>query len=145
MSLDNLVGVSLERAEPARPGIARMLKAAARNVEDAQLPVLSIENRFDAAYKAIMQCAMVALRANGYRTLTSRPGHHQTALQSLTLTIGLEAGRMRVLDGLRKQRNLADYEGDPVTERAADECLEQAKRLLEDVKAWLAQNKPDLL
>jgi hypothetical protein len=88
---------------------------------------------------------MVALRANGYRTLTSRPGHHQTALQSLALTMGLEAGRMRVLDGLRKQRNLSDYEGDPVTERIADECLEQARRLLEDVKAWLAQNKPDLL
>lgn len=145
MSLDNLVGVSLERAEPARPGIARMLKAAKRNIEDAQLPMLSIENRFDAAYKAIMQCAMVALRANGYRTLTSRPGHHQTALQSLTLTIGLEAGRMRVLDGLRKQRNLSDYEGDPVTERAADECLEQARQLLADLNAWLAQNKPELL
>lgn len=143
--MDNLVGVSLERAEPARPGIARMLKAAKRNIEDAQLPMLSIENRFDAAYKAIMQCAMVALRANGYRTLTSRPGHHQTALQSLTLTIGLEAGRMRVLDGLRKQRNLSDYEGDPVTERAADECLEQARQLLADVNAWLAQNKPELL
>lgn len=145
MSLDNLVGVSLERAEPARPGIARMLKAAARNIDDAQLPMLSIENRFDAAYKAIMQCAMVALRAAGYRTLTSRPGHHQTALQSLTLTIGLEAGRMRVLDGLRKQRNLSDYEGDPVTERAADECMEQARQLLADVNAWLAQNKPELL
>lgn len=145
MSLENLVGVSLERAEPARSGIARMLTSAARNIEDAQIAGLSIENRFDTAYKAIMQCAMVSLRANGFRTLTSRPGHHQTALQTLPLTIGLEAERMRVLDGLRKQRNLSDYEGDPVTERAAEECLSQAQRLLADVKAWLQQNKPDLL
>ena len=28
---------------------------------------LSAENRFDAAYKAIMQVARVALHANGYR------------------------------------------------------------------------------
>jgi len=41
---------------------------------DARLDALSQENRFDAAYKAIMQLAMLALHANGFRTLTSRPG-----------------------------------------------------------------------
>ena len=63
MSLDNLVGRTLERVEPDRAGIARMLAAAGRNLADARLAGLSAENRFDAAYKAIMQCAMVALRA----------------------------------------------------------------------------------
>jgi hypothetical protein len=38
---------------------------SARNIEDAQLKDVSTENRFDAAYKAIMQLSMVALRANG--------------------------------------------------------------------------------
>ena len=99
---------------------------------------------FDAAYKAIMQCAMIGLRANGYRTLTSRPGHHQTALQTLPLTIGLPTERMIVLDALRKQRNLADYEGDPVTLQTDADCLAQAEQLLADVKAWLAANKPEL-
>ena len=63
MSLQNLVGRSLERAEPERAAIARMLAAAERNLADAQLAALSAENRFDAAYKGIMQCAMAALRA----------------------------------------------------------------------------------
>ncbi len=144
MSLENLVGRSLERVAPERAGIARMLAAAERNVADAQLAGLSAENKFDAAYKAIMQCAMIALRANGYRTLTSRPGHHQTALQTLPLTIALASERMIVLDALRKQRNLADYEGDPVTAQTVVDCLAQARQLLADVKAWLAANKPEL-
>jgi hypothetical protein len=59
--LDNLVGRTLERVVPERAGIARMLAAAERNLADARLPALSAENRFDAAYKAILQCAMVAL------------------------------------------------------------------------------------
>jgi hypothetical protein len=79
MSLQNLVGRTLERVAPDRAAIGRMLAAAERNLADAGLAALSAENRFDAAYKAIMQCAMVALRANGYRTLTSQPAHHQTA------------------------------------------------------------------
>lgn len=144
MSLENLLGRSLERVAPERAGIARMLAAAERNVTDAQLAGLSAENKFDAAYKAIMQCAMIALRANGYRTLTSRPGHHQTALQTLPLTIALANERMIVLDALRKQRNLADYEGDPVTAQTVVDCLAQARQLLADVKAWLAANKPEL-
>ena len=93
MSLDNLVGRTLERVAPERAGIARMLAAAERNLADARLAALSAENRFDAAYKAIMQCAMLALRANGFRTLTSQAGHHQTALQTLPLTIGLGKGQ----------------------------------------------------
>jgi hypothetical protein len=142
--LENLLGRSLERVAPERAGIARMLAAAERNLADAQLAGLSAENRFDAAYKAIMQSAMAALRANGYRTLTSQPGHHQTVLQALPLTIGLANDRMIVLDGLRKQRNLADYEGEPVTAQTVAECLAQAKRLVADVRTWIAVNKPGL-
>lgn len=144
MSLDNLVGRTLERVEPDAAGIARMLAAAERNIADAAIAALSGENRFDAAYKAVLQCAMVALRANGFRTLTSQAGHHQTALQSLPLTIGLAKDRMILLDALRKQRNLADYEGEPVTARSVAECLSEAKRLFADVKAWLKANKPEL-
>lgn len=145
MSLENLLGRSLERIVPERAGIVRLLAAAERNIADAQLAGLSAENRFDAAYKAIMQCAMIALRAKGFRTLTSRPGHHQTALQTLSLTIALAGERMIVLDALRKQRNLADYEGEPVTAQTVVDCLAQARMLLADLTAWLAKNRPDLI
>jgi hypothetical protein len=144
MSLQNLVGRSLEAVTPDPAAIARLLAAAERNLADARLTGLSAETRFDASYKAIMQCAMVALQANGYRTLTSQPGHHQTALQTLPLTIGLPTERMIVLDALRKQRNLADYQGDSVPEQTAAECFGQAQQLLAEVKAWLAAHKPKL-
>ncbi len=51
---------------------------------------MSTENRFDAAYKAIMQIANAALQVNGYRTLTSKPGHHQTMIQSLSKTLEID-------------------------------------------------------
>jgi hypothetical protein len=145
MSLQNLVGRSLEPVAPDRAAIARLLAAAERNLADARLAGLSSENRFDASYKAIMQCAMAVLQANGYRTLTSQPGHHQTALQTLPLTIGLPNERLIVLDALRKQRNLSDYQGDSVPEQTAAECFGQARQLLAEVKAWLATHKPEML
>lgn len=137
MTLDNLVGNTLERIEPDPDSIQRLLRAARRNLADARVGAISVENRFDAAYKAIMQLANAALQASGYRTLTSRPGHHMTMLQSLPQTIGLDRERMVVLDTLRKQRNVADYSGDPVPESALEECLAAAEALLEDVEAWL--------
>jgi hypothetical protein len=145
MTLQNLLGISLDTATVDRAQLARLLAAAQRNIADAQLQALSSENRFDAAYKAIMQMAMVALNANGYRTLTSRPGHHQAALQTLPLAVGLAQPKVIVLDALRKQRNLADCSGDLVPDSAAAECLDSARELLAHLRAWLAANKPELL
>jgi len=145
MTLQNLLGVSLDTVQPDRGQATRLLAAAERNLADAQLEGLSNENRFDAAYKSIMQLAMLALHANGFRTLTSRPGHHQTAIQTLPQTIGLAVDRMIVLDALRKQRNLSDYSGDVVQTSAVSECFVSATSLMTDVKAWLVANKPELL
>jgi hypothetical protein len=129
MTLDNLIGLSLERVTPDKLSITRLLEAAQRNIRDAKLQALSNENRFDAGYKAIMQMANAALQARGFRTLTSKPGHHQTMLQSLPKTLGLAQETLIVLDALRKQRNVADYSGDLVTEAAVTECIFQAEQL----------------
>ncbi|UVE68918.1 DNA-binding protein [Burkholderia pyrrocinia] len=145
MTLQNLLGVSLDAVQPNREQATRLLAAAERNLADAQLAGLSNENRFDAAYKAIMHLAMLALHANGFRTMTSRPGHHQTAIQTLPQTIGLPVARMIVLDALRKQRNLSDYSGDVVQTSAVNECFASAAALMTDVKAWLTTNKRELL
>ena len=145
MSLRNLLGISLDSVTPDRAQLSRLLKAAERNIADARLDGLSPENRFDMAYKAIMQVAMVALNANGYRTLTSKPGHHRTVIQALTLTVGLPAQTVIVLDALRKQRNASDYSGDVVPDSVATECLLRATELLACVRAWMQANRPDLL
>ncbi|MEY4564272.1 MAG: hypothetical protein RLZZ618_3549 [Pseudomonadota bacterium] len=143
--MQNLLGISLETISPDKAVVGKLLSAAQRNLEDAQLVGLSAENRFDAAYKAVMQLAIVALHAHGYRTLTSKPGHHQTGLQTLTTSVGLPQSQVIVLDALRKQSNLSDYSGDTVPDSAVGACLDSADALMAHVKAWLEKNRPQLL
>ena len=137
MSLSNLQAIGRLQAQPPDPpAMAKLLQAARQNLADARVEQISASNRFDAAYKCIMQCAMLGLWANGWRTSTSQPGHHQTTLQCLTHTLGVSPATVRVLDALRKQRNLSDYDGELVTEQALLECLQQAQ-----VLSLLAQQK----
>ncbi len=146
MTLENLLAIHrLQAFEATADGVLRLLASAERNLIDARLTELSNDNRFDAAYKTIIQCAMIGLWANGFRTATSQPGHHQTALQTLPKTLGVAADSVIVLDALRKQRNLNDYEGDPVTDAAVRECLTQAEALLDHTRQWLKSHRPDLL
>ena len=131
MSLENLVSINrLQKHKATHESILKLLSAAERNLVDAQVSSITPENRFDAAYKAILQCAMAALWIKGYRTPTSVPGHHMTAIQSLPLTIEVDKATVIILEALRKQRNLSDYEGDPITDATLTECLQQAKLLL---------------
>ena len=145
MALDKLLGISLESVQADAAAIARLLEAAQTSLADARLKSLSNEGRFDMAYKAIMQSANAALQANGFRTLTSKPGHHQTMIQTLVTTIGLERETMVQLDALRKQRNVIDYSGDVVSAAMADDAVQHAEALLQGVRAWLRKNKPELL
>ena len=146
MTLQNWLAIHrLVKFEPTPHGIAKLLAAARRNLADARVVGISSETRFDAAYKVILQCAMAALWANGYRAPTSEPGHHLTAVQTLPKTIGVASERVVVLDALRKQRNLCDYEGDPVTDAAVAECVAQADSLLAHTRQWLQRHRPELL
>ncbi|MDE2398157.1 MAG: DNA-binding protein [Burkholderiales bacterium] len=145
MTLKHLLAISLDAVAPDKGLVAKLLAAAQRNIADAKIPGLSAENRFDAAYKAIMQSAMVALHANGFRTLNSKPCHHQTAIQTLPLSVNLPQSQVIVLDALRKLRNLSDYSGDLIPDAAAAECLACAVDLLGHVRAWLQAQRPDLL
>lgn len=145
MTLANLEGKTLEAVLADKASIARLLEAADRSLSDARLPGISVEGAFDMAYKAIMQTASVALQASGYRTLTSKPGHHQTLIQTLPLSVGLDTATMVRLDILRKQRNSIDYSGDVVSRSMTDDCLRHASQLLQRVREWLKLHHPELL
>jgi hypothetical protein len=108
----------------------RMLAATRSRLQDALRAENSFETRIDCAYTAIRAVADAALLRQGYRTSTSKLGHHQTTLQCLTHTLGVQKQTVRILDGLRKQRNLTDYDGEPVTDALLKECLDQAEALL---------------
>ena len=145
MSLDNLVGISLKRMTADAAVIRRLLSAARRNIADAHVSEISAENQFDAAYKAIMQLANLALQVHGYRTLTSKPGHHMTMIQLLSQSIGLHKQTVIALDALRKQGNAADYSGDMIPPSLVEECVAHAGALYGEVVQWIETNRPELL
>ena len=146
MTLQNLLAIRRLLAHaPDATGIHKLLEAARRNLADARVAEISTDNRFDAAYKCVMQCAMLGLWASGYRTAASQPGHYQTAIQCLTLTMGVPLATVIVLDALRKQRNLSDYEGDPISGAALASCLDEAGKLLAHTEQWLRAHHSRLL
>ncbi len=143
MTLQNLLAIQRLQAHNAdAASVRKLLAAAQRNLADAQLTQLSADNRFDAAYKCVMQCAMLGLWGHGYRTATSQPGHHQTAIQTLGLTMGVAQQDVITLDALRRQRNATDYAGDPVSPAALASCLDEAAKLLAHTQAWLRRQHP---
>lgn len=146
MTLENLLKIGrLKVHEPDDAEVQRLLAAIKRNLADAAAVNISDETRFDAAYKAVMQCALVAMLAAGYRPVANEPGHHQTLIQSLPLTLGVGNDMWVVLDALRRQRNANDYTGQPVTAGAVAECLAQAKALEKALRGHLRAQHPQLL
>jgi len=81
----------------------------------------------------------------GFRPSSSEPGHHQTLIQSLPLTLGVENAVWVVLDAMRRKRNANDYTGDIVTPDMVAECIAQAQALQVRLKEHLLANYPDLL
>lgn len=145
MTLENLSSIGrLKPHSPTRVEVQRLLASAETSLRDARIKDNSPATRLDAAYKSMMQAALAALLANGYRPATSQPGHQQTAIQTLPKTIGLAPERMRLLDAFRRARNRSDYEGEPVEETTTRECIEAATRVLVEVRAWLTKHRPDL-
>jgi hypothetical protein len=130
---------------PSRETAQRLIAAVARQIADAKIKAVSGETRFCSAYTAIRMLADLGLHAHGYRALTSRPGHHYTAIQSLPLTLGVDARTVVRLDYLRKQRNVTEYSGDLVSNADVAECVKQAEALYSIALDWLKKNRKDLL
>ena len=68
MTLQNLLRIGRLKAHTVTAlEIRQLLAAVERNLADAAVAQVSDETRFDAAYKAVMQCALAAMLAAGYR------------------------------------------------------------------------------
>ena len=119
MTLENLLKTGqLKSYEADAKEVRRLLDAARRNLRDSAATNISPD--------------------------TKRPGHHAVAIQALPKAIGIAADRIAVLDTLRRKRNLSDYTGEDIDSRSVDECRGEAKRLLDEVSAWLKKNRPEL-
>jgi uncharacterized protein (UPF0332 family) len=146
VSLENLAKIGRLQAHATDPvEIGKLLKAAARNIKDAENETVSNATRFTSAYTAIMESAQAALFANGYRPNKGEGGHHMTMVQALVHTLGLPQPRMQVLDAHRRKRHVIDYSGEDAEPSEVRDATVAAKALLADVRAWLAKNRPELL
>lgn len=145
MTLANLVGKGLEKADTDGGEIGRYLEKIRRKLEDSKRESNHADTRFDVAFEALLQIAICALRVNGYRT-TSAAGHQQVAIQLLPKSIGIEAREIRVLDEYRKKRSLGLYQADfEPSEKEVKAVIEAVERLRANLIAWIRKNRPALL
>ena len=90
------------------------------------------------------KAATAALAAAGYRA--AREAHHYRIIQSLLYTIGAEVSVVTEFDQFRKKRNIGGYErAGMVSKQEAQEMINLAERLRNDVAKWLRTNYPKLL
>ena len=145
VSLQNLLKIGqLKEHTTDVEEVRRLLAAAERGLTDAGVKAITLETRFDAAYRAVTQIGLVMLLVHGFRTDTNRPGHHATIIQTLPLTLGITNERMVVLDTLRRKRNLVDYTGEDIDDSSVSACLREGRTLLEEAHSWIRQHRPEL-
>jgi len=123
--------------------IRNLLGVADRDLADCRVPGLSSDWCLNIAYNAALQAATAALAAAGYRA--SRESHHYRVIQSLVFTIGSDARLVRQFDQFRKKRNIGGYErSGVVSDQEAKEMQDLARKLRDDIQAWIVKNHPGL-
>lgn len=125
--------------------IAGLLAIVDRDLHDSEADALSADWRLNIAYNAALQSAKAALAASGYLPGKAGNAHYHT-VQSLTLTIGLDAKTVARLDAFRKRRNSTEYDTAGITsDSEADEMRELARGVSERVRAWLKEHHAQLM
>ena len=110
MTLDNLIGKGLVHEPTSCDELQRFGDKIHIKLRDCQNQSVSLDSRFDLAYEGLLQIGLAALRANGLRP-DSRDGYHVMALHTLNLTIGYPREKLRLLDELRRQRDICGNKG----------------------------------
>jgi hypothetical protein len=124
--------------------IASLLKAANRDLADAQLTGLSADRKFTTAYSAALLASTAALAASGYRT--PQEGHHYWTIQSLAFTLETDSRTIDQFDAFRRKRNTTDYEtAGIVSEAEIKSILALAQNLRVAVVEWLKKKHPELI
>ncbi len=124
--------------------IADLLRISDRDLAACQVKGLPADWRLAIAYNAGLQAATAALAAAGYRA--ARDNHHYRVIQSLEFTVAPDRMLIDTFDSFRKKRNTSSYDtAGAVSDREAAEMLNLARRLREDVEAWIRKTHPNLM
>lgn len=70
---------------------------------------------------------------------------HERAILSLGFTVALDSATIDLLDGIRRKRNISNYErSGTASAKEAAEVLAVAQGLRETVLRWLQEHHPNL-
>ena len=125
--------------------IDNLLSMVHRDLADAQKESISADWRFGIAYNAALKLCTILLYVSGYRA--ERTLQHCRTIQAMPLILGIERKEdTKYLDSCRIKRNVVEYDYvGGATEDDANELIEFAEDLREDVLIWLKNNHPQLL
>ena len=134
----------LRKHETSPDEINNLLMIVDRDLKDASEGI-SADWRFGIAYNAALKLCTVLLYAEGYKA--ERTLQHYRTIQALPLILGQEkANDANYLDACRSKRNIVEYDYvGGATDDDADELIDYAKELRDDVMAWLKKAHPGLL
>jgi hypothetical protein len=124
--------------------IKELLAIVDRDLVDAKGDI-SADWRFGIAYNAALKLCTILIYASGFRP--EKMLQHYRTIQALSLILGpSRESDVDYLDTCRTKRNTIEYDHvGGVTGNNADELIEFAKQLRQDVIAWLRQNHAQLL
>ncbi|MBI5547631.1 MAG: hypothetical protein HY901_27425 [Deltaproteobacteria bacterium] len=131
--------------QTSRKEITGLLSIVARDLADAGEQAISADWRFGIAYNAALKLCTILIHASGYRP--EKTLQHYRTLQALPLIMG-EARKddAAYLETCRIKRNKVEYDqAGGATGADAQELLEFATTLREDVLAWLKDHHPQLV
>ena len=145
-NLENLARAGQLAAEPTSADeIGRLLRGAEDQLRDSRNSSLSAPSRFILAYGVSHALALAALRAEGYRPVSSK-GHRKIIFQALGITAGASTELWTALDRYHDRRNAAEYEAaPPASEAEAKDLVELTVKLQNLVTDRIKRNHPELL
>ena len=131
--LDRLVKIGHLKVEAmSAKEIKGLIESGETRITDAKNQDLNINSRFDLAYNAAHAFSLAALRMAGYRSES-----RYIVFQCLCHTLDVPANKWRVLDQAHRERNLAEYQGQPITSKQLLKDLIQAA---EEVGSLVSRN-----
>jgi len=125
----------LVRQDLSTGEVARFRASIQELLADAGNKTNSSQTRLGLAYSAILKCALLALRIEGYRT-KSKQGHHRVALETLAETLGVDDKDIDYFLELSRTRSDQLYEAMPATDSDAADAVRAATELAENVNNW---------
>lgn len=136
----------LKTHQTSRDEVQNLLNLITRDLNDCQVPDLSVDWRFAIAYNAALQCCRIALYCHGYKPARGQSEHYRV-IQSIVFTFGQEFTDDRdYLNACRNKRNISDYDAaGTISEKETAELTAFANEFYNKSLSWLRNEFPQYI